>query len=402
MEKVLLRTNSYNNFIADFSSTLNRFCQKLDFTFTADNSYNFYIKKDNKIFLHFQFGGVAKRVDSTYVIINNESTKYRFITRYDKCNITGGSSIGFQISYIILIGNNTIAFGDETLSPIPSVFISKTNEGNWVIIGDVGESQALPPQFGHMKIITENMNQTAIEYDLTSWGADGQMSALANIPIPASSNSEYFKDIYYFLSRESISAGRIKLNGNTYYSTGYFAILDDDSGQTTPVFPIKKSQIAPFDFYNRAGQFGEMTEGFRISSSEYDNSLINIKNISDKYLSFERSSNEVFAIGKAIHNDGWTTMLVSCKANNGSEGSYNTSSVFVYSEFDKSKMGRHENETGGQGTQYGVASFTSYPAQIYKFNDTLAVDISESIGKDIYLTFHNCDTAFEIYGITFI
>ena len=55
MEKVLLRTNSYNNFIADFSSTLNRFCQKLDFTFTADNSYNFYIKKDNKIFLHFQF-----------------------------------------------------------------------------------------------------------------------------------------------------------------------------------------------------------------------------------------------------------------------------------------------------------------------------------------------------------
>jgi hypothetical protein len=55
-----------------------------------------------------------------------------------------------------------------------------------------------------------------------------------------------------------------------------------------------------------------------------------------------------------------------------------------------------------KGTQYGVASFTSYPAQIYKFNDTLTVDISESIGKDIYLTFHNCDTAFEIYGITFI
>ena len=44
-----------------------------------------------------------------------------------------------------------------------------------------------------------------------------------------------------------------------------------------------------------------------------------------------------------------------------------------------------------KGTQYGVASFTSYQAQIYKFNNTLAVDISESIGKDIYLTFHNCD-----------
>ena len=398
MEKVLLRTNSYKDFIADFSSTLNRFCQKLDFTFTADGKYDFYIKKDNKIFLHFHFGGMTKRVDNIYLDINNQSVDYRFITRYDKYDI----NIGFQLSYIMIIGNSTIAFGDETLSPIPSFFISKTNEGNWVVIGDVGERQALPPQFGHMKIITENMNQTVIEYDLTSWGADGQMSALANIPIPASSNSEYFKDIYYFLSRESISAGRIKLNGNTYYSTGYFAILDDDSGQTTPVFPIKKSQIAPFDFYNRAGQFGEMTEGFRISSSEYDNSLINIKNISDKYLSFEWSSNEVFAIGKAIHNDGWTTMLVSCKANNGSEGSYNTSSVFVYSDFDKTKMGRYQNETGGQGTKYADVSFTSYSAKVYTFNDTLAVDISESIGKDIYLTFHNCDTAFEIYGITFI
>lgn len=398
MEKVLLRTNSYNNFIADFSSTLNRFCQKLDFTFTVDNSYNFFINKDNKRFLHFHFGGMVKRVDNIYLYINNQNVDYKFITRYDKCM----NNIGFQLSYIMLIGNSTIAFGDETFSPIPSFFISKTNEGKWAVIGDVGESQALPPQFGHMKLITENMNQTVIEYDLTSWGADGQMSALANIPIPASSNSEYFKDIYYFLSRESISAGRIKLNGNTYYSTGYFAILDDDSGQTTTVFPIKKSQIVPFDFYNRAGQFGEMTEGFRISSSEYDNSLINIKNISDKYLSFERSSHEVFAIGKAIHNNGWTTMLISCKANNGTEGDYNTSSVFVYSDFDKTKMGRYENETGGQGTQYGVASFTSYPAQIYKFNDTLAVDISESIGKDIYLTFHNCDTAFEIYGITFI
>lgn len=398
MEKVLLRTNSYNNFIADFSSTLNRFCQKLDFTFTVDNSYNFFINKDNKRFLHFHFGGMVKRVDNIYLYINNQNVDYKFITRYDKCM----NNIGFQLSYIMLIGNSTIAFGDETFSPIPSFFISKTNEGKWAVIGDVGESQALPPQFGHMKLITENMNQTVIEYDLTSWGADGQMSALANIPIPASSNSEYFKDIYYFLSRESISAGRIKLNGNTYYSTGYFAILDDDSGQTTPVFPIKKSQIAPFDFYNRAGQFGEMTEGFRISSSEYDNSLINIKNISDKYLSFERSSSEVFAIGKAIHNDGWTTMLVSCKANNGKESSYNTSSVFVYSDFDKTKMGIYENETGGQGTEYGAASFTNYLAQIYKFNDTLAVDISESIGKDIYLTFHNRDTAFEIYGITFI
>ena len=107
-----------------------------------------------------------------------------------------------QISYIILIGNNTIAFGDETLSPIPSVFISKTNEGNWVIIGDVGESQALPPQFGHMKIITENMNQTAIEYDLTSWGADGQMSALANIPIPLVQTVSILK-IYITFFREN-------------------------------------------------------------------------------------------------------------------------------------------------------------------------------------------------------
>lgn len=242
MEKVLLRTNSYNNFIADFSSTLNRFCQKLDFTFTADNSYNFFINKDNKRFLHFHFGGMVKRVDNIYLYINNQNVDYKFITRYDKCDI----NIGFQLSYIMLIGNSTIAFGDETLSPIPSFFISKTNEGKWVVIGDVGENQALPPQFGHMKLITENMNQTVIEYDLTSWGADGQMSALANIPIPASSNSEYFKDIYYFLSRESISAGRIKLNGNTYYSTGYFAILDDDSGQTTPVFPIKKKSNCTF------------------------------------------------------------------------------------------------------------------------------------------------------------
>lgn len=398
MEKVLLRTNSYDNFIADFSSTLNRFCQKLDFTFTADGNYNFYVKKNNKTFLYFHFGGMEKRVDNIYLYINNQSVDYRFITRYDKCDI----NIGFQLSYIMLIGNSTIAFGDETLSPIPSFFISKTNEGNWVVIGDVGESQALPPQFGHMKIITENMNQTAIEYDLTSWGADGQMSALANIPIPASSNSEYFKDIYYFLSRESISTGRIKLNGNSYYSTGYFAILDDDSGQTTPVYPTKKGQIEPFNFYNKVGQFGEITEGFRVSSSEYDKSLINIKNISDKYLSFERSSNEVFAIGKPIHNDGWTTMLISCKANNGTEGDYNTSSVFVYSDFDKTKMGRYQNETGGQGIQYAAVSFTNYSTKVYTFNDTLAVDISESIGKDIYLTFHNCDTTFEIYGITFI
>lgn len=402
MEKVLLRTNSYDNFIADFSSTLNRFCQKLDFAFVVDNQYNFYISKDNKKFLSFHFGGIVKRVDNTYITINNESTEYRFITGYDKYSITGVSSVGFQISYIMLIGNSTIAFGDETLSPIPSVFISKTNEGNWAIIGDVETTQALPPQFGHIKMITENMNQTPVEHDLTIWGADGQMSALSNIPIPASSNGEYFKDIYYFLSRESTSAGRIKMNGSTYYSTGYFAILDDDSGQTTPVYPIKKGQIEPFDFYNKAGQFGELTNGFNVSSSEYLNSLINITNNGNKYLSFIRGSNRVYAIEKPIHNEGWTTMLVSCKANNGYEGNYNISSVMVYSGFDKSKMGHYQSESGGIGTLYASASFTNYSAQVYTFNDTLALDISQSIGKDIYLTFHNCDTAFEIYGITFI
>lgn len=304
----------------------------------------------------------------------------------------------FTISYVMTIGK-TVALGHSTYSPIPSMYIGETDLGNIGIIGMRNDSTN-QVQFLQTQMLTYNMVKAPQSYDLRSWGALSEMSAMVNMTIPGSTEGEYFKDIYLMLSRETLTAGQIKLNGKIFYSAGYIAVLDDDSGSITPVVPAKSPGVTPFNFYNKAGQFGDVATGFAegcYSGVAFYNSSASVGN---GKITFPKTSNDTWALRTPFFNSGYSVMLITCKATGGYQGIYNTSSVRLYSDWNENDMSAYN--TGGKGTCWGQQSFTNYGAYIYDFQGTKAINVSASIGQNIYITFHDCDTPFEIYGITFI
>lgn len=295
----------------------------------------------------------------------------------------------------------TVMLGHSSESPIPALYIGETNLGNIGIIGMRHSSENIP-QFSKVQMLTYNMVKAPQSYDLRSWGALSEMSAMVNLTIPGSTEGEYFKDIYLMLSRETLTAGQIKLNGKIFYSAGYIAVLDDDSGSITPVVPAKSPGITSFNFYNKAGQFGDVATGF--AEGAYSSMSCEPDSggaaVSDNHITFpDYSGNYTYVFKTPFVNTGYRIALFTAKAVGGRTGTYNNCSVRLYSAWNESK----QTDTNPGGTDLiASAMFTNYANTIYSFTGTKVLYISKSIGKPIYIGFHRCDTPLEIYGITFI
>lgn len=311
------------------------------------------------------------------------------------------SLYGFPVSYVMTIGK-TIALGHSSKSPVPAFYIGETNNGNIGIIGMRNGGYGVP-QFSKAQMLTYNMVKAPQPYDLRSWGTLSEMSAMVNLTIPGSTEGEYFKDIYLLLSRETLTAGQIKLNGKIFYSAGYIAVLDDDSGGITPTVPAKSPGIAPFNFYNEAGQFGDVTTGFAegVYTSISSNPNPGGTSVSDNHITFSNyGGNYTYVFKTPFVNTGYRLALFTAKAVGGRTSAYNTCSVRLYTAWNESKQ---TDVNPGGSDLIASAMFTNYANTIYSFTGTKVLNISKSsIGKPIYIAFHRCDTPLEIYGITFI
>ena len=111
----------------------------------------------------------------------------------------------------------------ERLKPCPfcggnAMFLTITNKSSHSAVGVMFKIKC-------MKCGTELPKS----YEITKWGVDNSnTTSLINMPIPESTYSEYFNDLYFIFSRQNTSVGKIEINGKKFYSNGYIAMYDEE------------------------------------------------------------------------------------------------------------------------------------------------------------------------------
>lgn len=142
------------------------------------------------------------------------------VTNFYTCSNTNSNLLFDRI----IKTSNAFAFMSST-NNIPMFFVGKTSRNE---VGCVGLSE-ISNTFTKCQMCTEDIVELPKNYEITKWGVDNSnTTSLINMPIPESTYSEYFNDLYFIFSRQNTSVGKIEINGKKFYSNGYIAMYDEE------------------------------------------------------------------------------------------------------------------------------------------------------------------------------
>lgn len=139
----------------------------------------------------------------------------------NKATTTTTNNLNFEVDRLVCTDYGFILMSSR--NNIPMFFLSKTNRNEIAIIGTPVKTNTITE--ATFTISTYDMVESSKEYNITKWYCDNtNNTSLVNVPIPESTNNEYFPHIYFCSNREYIKSCILEVDNRLFYTNGYIAL----------------------------------------------------------------------------------------------------------------------------------------------------------------------------------
>ena len=179
-------------------------------------------------------------------------------------------------------------------------------------------------------------------------------------------------------------------------SDSCFDLTENISGQIIPYLPL-------FNYEYFAG-FSPLFKNYvcDLNGTTYTNSTsssyLTMSNTVIRFVNSSRNKRLIFT--NPIYNSKYTTLNLRAAVPQYTSGAWNTCCIMVSRAIDTSSITRFDGS--GQSDIVAHKHFTNYTDSSYPNTveeQTFSLDISDSIGSNIYIGFHSCSNEFDIYSL---